>query len=42
MLLDEYRVRFLEIGLLLLKFLFEEVLFNKLMELDIIKKNILG
>lgn len=42
MLLDEYRVRFLEIGLLLLKFLFEEVLFNKLMELDIIKNNILG
>lgn len=42
MLLDLYRVRFLEIGLLLLKFLFEEVLFNKLMELDIIKNNILG
>lgn len=42
MLLDEYRVRFIEIGLLLLKFLFEEVLFNKLMELDIIKNNILG
>lgn len=42
MFLDEYRVRFLEIGLLLLKFLFEEVLFNKLMELDIIKNNILG
>lgn len=42
MLLDEDRVRFLEIGLLLLKFLFEEVLFNKLMELDIIKNNILG